>query len=109
MIPSISWRNIWRNKLRSAVILIAIAIGIFAGVFTWAFYQGMVEQRVNNAIMTEVSNIQIHHPGYLKDPEVKTDIQNPGDITSVADTMQGVKAVSARILANGMALSAETG
>ena len=66
MIPSISWRNIWRNKLRSAIILIAIAIGIFAGVFTWAFYQGMVEQRVNNAIMTEVSNIQIHRPGYSR-------------------------------------------
>ncbi len=109
MIPSISWRNIWRNKLRSAIILIAIAIGIFAGVFTWAFYQGMVEQRVNNAIMTEVSNIQIHRPGYLKDPEIKADIQDPGKIISVTDTMQGVKAVSARILANGMALSAETG
>jgi ABC-type lipoprotein release transport system permease subunit len=68
MITSLSWRNVWRSRTRSLVIIIATAIGIFAGVFVWAFYRGMVVQRVKTAIITESSHIQIHHADYLTNP-----------------------------------------
>jgi ABC-type lipoprotein release transport system permease subunit len=109
MIWAISWRNIWRNKLRSAVIITAIAIGIFAGVFTWAFYRGMVVQRIQSAIITESSHIQIHQKDYLVNPDQKFFIRRIDSITAIIDTMQGVKAVTHRVLVNAMISSAETG
>jgi ABC-type lipoprotein release transport system permease subunit len=109
MIWSVAWRNIWRNKLRSIVIIIAITIGIFAGVFTWAFYRGMVNQRIQTAIITESSHIQIHHKNFLQNPDQKFYIQGIDSIARIISHMQGVKAVSKRMLMNAMISSAETG
>ncbi|HJZ40897.1 MAG TPA: FtsX-like permease family protein [Bacteroidales bacterium] len=109
MIISISWRNIWRNKVRSLVIIAAITIGIFAGVFTWAFYRGMVNQRVQTAIATESSHIQIHAEKYRENPDQKFFIKNIDSIAAIILETEGVKAVSGRIMVNAMITSAETG
>lgn len=109
MIYSIALRNIWRSILRSSVIMIAITIGIFAGVFTWAFYRGMVNQRIDSAIATEVSNIQIHKKGYKENPDVKDYITSSREISDKLNHTEGIKAFSPRLLANAMILSAETG
>lgn len=109
MILAIAWRNIWRNRLRSMVIIIAIAIGIFSGVFTWAFYRGMVDQRIQNAIITESSHIQVHHAEYLTNPDQKFYIRNLDSIMEITRKLTGVKAVTSRTLVNAMISSAETG
>jgi len=109
MILSLSWRNIWRNKVRSLVIIMAITIGIFAGVFSWAFYRGMVNQRVQAAIATESSHIQVHARNYMINPEQKNTLKGADSIASVIRKMEGVKEVSGRILVNAMIASAETG
>jgi ABC-type lipoprotein release transport system permease subunit len=71
MILAVAWRNVWRNKLRSFIVLAAVAIGLFAGVFATGFYKGMADTRLKTGIKTEVSHIQIHMPGYLKDKEIR--------------------------------------
>ncbi len=71
MIWSIAWRNIWRNKLRSGVVITAIALGIFAGVFSMAFMRGMANQRLDSAIKTQVSDIQVHTPDFMKVNDIK--------------------------------------
>lgn len=109
MIWSISWRNVWRNKLRSAVIVASIAVGIFAGVFTWAFYAGMVNQRIQTAIMTEASHIQLHNKNYLENPDQKFYISDMDSIVDNIEILSEVKAVSRRTIVNAMATSAETG
>lgn len=109
MIASISWRNIWRHKLRSSVILSAVAIGICAGVFAWAFYAGMMDQRVDTAIATEASNIQIHQKGYLEDPDIKKFIPNSDRIVEDLTRQRGIQGVSKRVLSNAMVTSAEQG
>ena len=109
MILSVAWRNIWRNKVRSTVILVAIVIGIFAGAFTWAFYEGMAQQRVRSAIITEVSHIQIHNAKYLKDPDQKYIINNSNEMLEKLKSDSNVLSVSARILVNAMVTSAHTG
>lgn len=109
MVWSISWRNVWRNKLRSAVIVASIAVGIFAGVFTWAFYAGMVNQRIQTAIMTEASHIQLHHKSFLENPDQKFYITNLDSITDGITILPEVKAVSKRTIIDAMATSAETG
>jgi len=109
MIASISWRNVWRHKLRSSVILAAVAIGICAGVFSWSFYKGMMNQRVETAIATEASNIQIHQKGYTEDPDIKKYIIDGAQIIEDISKYEGIKGVSGRILSNAMATSAEQG
>lgn len=109
MIWSVAWRNIWRNKGRSNVIISAIALGIFAGVFIWAFYSGMIEQRVQSAILTESSHIQIHHENYLTDPDANYIVQRSDSISKLISSLPEVKAVSRRIIVNAMVTSAETG
>ncbi|MBN2481998.1 MAG: ABC transporter permease [Bacteroidales bacterium] len=109
MIWAISWRNVWRNKLRSAVIIISVAIGIFAGVFSWAFYAGMVDQRIQTAIITEASNIQIHEKNFLENPDQKFYMANASGIANDVRAIEEVRAVSERLIVNAMATSAETG
>lgn len=41
----------------------AVSIGLWAGIFLMAFYNGMIEQRINLAITREISHLQLHHPG----------------------------------------------
>jgi putative ABC transport system permease protein len=109
MIWSVAWRNIWRNKLRSTVIIIAIAIGIFAGVFIWAFYRGMVNQRIESAITTESSNLQLHHREYLTNPDQMFYIPSIDSVAGIISKIEIVKAVAHRIIVNAMISSAENG
>lgn len=109
MIWSISWRNVWRNKLRSTVVIIAIALGLFAGVFTSAFMRGMSEQRIDAAIKTEISHIQIHKPGFTDNFDFSLYFRHADSILSKINKMDRVRAASRRMVVSSMASSAETG
>ncbi len=109
MIWSIAWRNVWRNKLRSLVIIIAVTIGLFGGIASYGFAIGMMIQRIEAAISNEISNIQIHHPEYLVNDEIKYTIKDQDRIISEIKNLDGIKAVSSRIKAMAMASTAETG
>ncbi len=105
---TVSWRNVWRNKLRSLVIITAIAVGVFAGVFTTAFMQGMSDQRVESAIKTEISFIQLHNPNFEEAQDVKALLSNVKEKKKQISEIPNVSGQSERIVINGMAASAET-
>lgn len=109
MIWSIAWRNIWRNKLRSGVVITAIALGIFAGVFSMAFMRGMANQRLESAIKTQVSDIQVHSPAFMKVNDIKNYFTGSDTFLHQIDTMSGVVASSRRIIVNAIVNSAEKG
>ncbi|WP_159518038.1 ABC transporter permease [Sunxiuqinia indica] len=109
MILAVAWRNIWRNKTRSLVILIAICLGLASGIFYMAFYKGMVVQRINTAIKTEASHIQVHHKEYLNNPDKKFVISNTDSTVQIIRSNEHVKAISSRVIINTMAQSAKTG
>lgn len=109
MILAIAWRNIWRNKTRSLVILIAIALGLIAGIFTMAFYHGMVDQRIETVIGTEISHMQLHHKNYIKNPDKKFYIENADSYKKSLLEHNGVVAASSRIIINSMIQSPQTG
>ena len=108
MILAVAWRNIWRSKTRSLVILVAICLGLASGVFYMGFYQGMVDQRINTAIKTEASHIQIHHKEYLNNPDKKFVIADSDSVTKVIQAVSGVKATTTRIIMNTMIQSPTT-
>lgn len=109
MIWSVSWRNVWRNKTRSGVIITAVSLGVFAGVFSMAFMRGMAYQRLDSAIKTEISHIQIHTPEFSDVNDIENYFINSKEITEKLYEDPSVVAVSKRIILNAIVSSAEKG
>jgi len=109
MIGSIAWKNIWRNRVRSGVIISAITIGMFAGVFTATFYKGWINQRLEAGVETEVSHIQIHHPEFGENFDLKNFIPESEKLAEVVAKEDFVSGVSPRMVAQAMIASSETG
>ncbi len=102
MLIRIAWRNIWRNPARSLVILLSVAIGLWAGIFIVAFYEGVIQQRIRSAIDNELSHIQIHHPAFRDEQDLRFDLQPSDSLTSMLKQLPAVQQWSQRIVANGM-------
>lgn len=103
MIWSISWKNVWRNKIRSLVVIVAFTFGIFGGVYMVAVFYGMIDSRVKLAIGNEASHIQVHHPSYLDNNELKYTIDDYQKYVDQIENIPEVKGVSPRIKILGMA------
>ena len=67
----ISWRNVWRNKLRSIVVIVSVVFGILGGIIMIAMSYGLNEERMNNAVETYLSHIQIHNESFSEDYNIK--------------------------------------
>lgn len=106
MLIKIAWRNIWRNKKRSLIIITAVMTGLSAGIFLIAFYNGMIEQRVNTAIQSEISHLQVHHPDFTKDYDINFALKNGAAILQQVQSNPAVKAITGRIIIKGMIASA---
>ncbi len=101
----ISWRNIWRNKRRSLVIMTAIALGICGGLFISAAYMGLMNQTIEESIQTQLSHIQVHHPAFIHDRELRHAIAGAGAIAESLRKNKEVKGVASRLVVDGMAAS----
>lgn len=77
MYLQMGWRNIWRNPRRTMVIMTAVIIGVWAMIFLGALMRGISEQMVRNGIATLTGHIQVHHPGFRKDPVIENSIEKP--------------------------------
>ncbi len=85
------------------VVIVAFTVGIFGGVYMVAFFYGMMDSRIKQAIGNESSHIQIHNPAYLDNNELKYTIDNAPGIVSKIEAIPEVDAVSSRIKILGMA------
>lgn len=108
MICSISWRNVWRNKIRSLIILVSVALGITAGIFVTSFYKGLARQRIDKAINTEISHIQIHDKDFRENNEIARYIPDALEMTSRIRSMNAAAGVASRLISYSMVASAET-
>jgi len=108
MIWSIAWKNVWRNKLRSAVVILAITLGLIGGIFVAGMTNGMAEQRISHIISNEISHIQIHHPKFQENNNLKYRIENSDEILKTIRQFPEVKAACGRIIAVGMLKSPRT-
>ena len=98
----ISWRNIWRNKLRSSVVIFSIVFGLLGGIIIIAMSYGLNEERMNNAVDTYLSHIQIHNNLFSEDYNIKHTINNLDVIEKAINEDERVVSYSKRIVLNGM-------
>ncbi len=109
MIAAIAWRNVWRNRLRSGIVIAAIAIGLFGGIFSIAFMEGIAQQTVNASIALQVSHIQLHHPLFLDDEELKYRISGADSILAQLTRNPDVVTAARRYRVRAMASTAGGG
>ncbi len=109
MLAKISWKNIWRNPVRSFVVIGAVIMGIWALLFLMSFSNGLISSYIKNSIQNETSHLQIHHPEFHKDKEIKYIIPEAIDLENELRNDPMVKSVARRTLCNGMASSAKGG
>lgn len=107
MIPILAWRNLWRNPTRTLVLIGAIALGVWAALFMTGFATGMIKSYISNAINQVISHLQIHHPEYAEDQDVKLVLSNPDQRAEEIAQREEVQAVTVRTLASGMISSAK--
>jgi len=105
MLFTIAWKNIWRNKVRSSVVIISVMLGLWAGAFILSYVFGMINQRLDDAISSEISHLQIHHPEFKKDNDPKYYLTNGTDILDKLEANPEIASISARVLVNGMVAS----
>ena len=98
----ISWRNVWRNKLRSFVVIISVVFGLLGGIIIIAMSYGLNEERMNNAVKTYLSHIQIHNRSFSEDYNIKHTIGNLEAIENAINNDNRVVSYSKRIILNGM-------
>jgi len=101
-IIKISWRNIWRNKLRSLVVILSIIFGLLGGIIIIAMSYGLNDERMNNAVDTYLSHIQIHNILFSEDYSIKHTINNLDLIEKAINEDERVVSYSKRIVLNGM-------
>ena len=107
MIFIIAWRNVWRQKIRSLVIISAMVIGLWGLIFAIGFMNGFMDSYLSNALKHEYSHIQIHHPNFKRDQEIKYSIrQGIGKVKEIG-AIDNVKAVTHRTVINAMIGSAK--
>lgn len=102
MLLKIAGRNSWRNKKRSIILMSAISLGLWAGLFLMAFYNGLIEQRINTAISGELSHLQVHHPEFKKDYEISYFLPNGQKMLKAVLNQKNTKAAAGRIVIKGM-------
>lgn len=102
----IAWRSIWRSKVRSSVVILAIAFGLLGGLFSSAWMNGMANQRVQDTFDFETGHIQIHHPDYPENEDIKYTISRADEKLTELISFEEVKAVTKRIKVVGMAATA---
>ncbi len=102
----ISWRNVWRNPKRSLVMILAITVGLWGGIFAASLSFGLLAQRFELTIVQHVSHIQIHHPEFLKDYNIRYNIPEWNELNKTISRHESIMAYSPRTRLNGMLASA---
>ena len=106
MLLKIAWRNVWRSKTRSAVVIFAIASGLVGGLFASAWMNGMAQQRLRNTFDNETAHVQLHDTAFAENLEITKTIKNTPEKIKSIRTMEGVKAITSRLVISAMAATA---
>ncbi len=109
MILKIAWKNIWRSRGRSMVVIGSIIVGIWALLLGSGLMNGFMESYMADVINHDVSNIQVHNPGFKKDFDIKYSIPEGEKKAKDLRSRPGVKAVTTRVILNGMIASTRKG
>ncbi len=101
------WKNIWRNKRRTILTVNAIGFGVMALVGIYNYYDGFHEQVIHNVIRYQSGHLVVGAPGYQTRNLPSMYIKSPAKVESWLSHRPEVKAVSERVIVQGLVSSAQ--
>ncbi len=99
---TLSWRNIWRHPARSSVLLAAVIGGLWAGVLTVGLVNGLMQQRIDYLIESEITHAQVHHPEFQAEGYSRLYIPDHGAIVEWLENDRRVVSFTSRTITDGM-------
>ena len=99
---TMAWRNIWRHPARSGVLLAAIVAGMWAGVLMTGIVNGMMQQRIDYMIESEITHAQMHHPEFRTEGNARMYIPEHDEKKAWLKDDDRVKSFTARTITDGM-------
>jgi len=99
---TISWRNIWRHPARSSVLMAAVIVGLWAGVVAVGLVNGLMQQRIDYLIESEVTHAQVHQPDFLAEGYSWLFIPGHDDIADWLENDNRVVSFTSRTITDGM-------
>ena len=82
--------------------ILSVVFGILGGIIMIAMSYGLNEERMNNAVETYLSHIQIHNKLFREDYNIKHTINNLDNLENVLNQDERVVSYTKRIILNGM-------
>ena len=107
MTTQLAWKNIWRNKTRSTVFITATVLGFAMALFTLNTMKAISQQRLDDAINLQTSDIQIHRTGFMANQEVTYTLPDAEWVITQIKSVPGVEAVAERLSSNAVIASPE--
>lgn len=99
----IAWRNVWRNTRRSVLTLLALAFSTAMLLFMFAWQVGSYDSMIHAAVSTTTGEMQILHPKYQDNHDIRKTIKNPDMILKRLASMDQVRAYTQRAEAFALA------
>lgn len=106
----IALRNIFRHKTRTIITLSTIIFGCSALIFAGGFFEDIFYKMRESYIQAHTGHIQIFKKGFLEKGRVEPYrylIENPKEITSLINAIDGVKFVTSRLQFSGLISTGE--
>lgn len=92
--------------MRSLVVMMSIAVGLWAGLTAMSFSFGMYQGHIQNVILYQLSHIQVHHPRFRSEMELKDTVRNSLELQTAINSMPDIKATVRRCISPCMILTA---
>ena len=102
----IAWRNVWRNKLRSLTVIVSMVLGLWSGLFAVSMMLGLNDQRMDSAINSYLSHIQVHHPSFSENFDLEHTVVGCDSLQNFLKSAAGIKHFSSRTIVSAMASTA---
>lgn len=102
----IASRNVLRNRKRSAITVLGTAFAIAAYVFLYGFFDGFIEQIVDNSTRYVTGHVQIEREGLRRDLAPELSFAGAGAMLQAVRQQPGVAAAAPRVQAQALASSA---
>ena len=84
----------------------SVAVGVFSGIFAIGVMEGVMKQRVDEALNGEVSHLQLTDPDFRSNNDLLCYISDNDSLVDAIESLDGVEAVTSRLIVTGMASSA---
>lgn len=105
-ILKLAYKNSFLRFSRTFLVILMIAVSMSMMLSIQGLYDGMTLNMIESIKRSDSGEVSLYAKGYRLDPNVKTSINNAPNIAKEIEKLDGVKAVTLRLSAEGLSSTA---